>query len=150
MITLVRVDDRLLHGQVLHAWVPAVGADTLLVVAGEERRKIFERELADLSGACGCEIMVLGLKDAARFLSGSGEARRRVLVVLPGLALALELFRAGVAFGRLNIGNIHHAEFVERLSSSAVITEEERAALDELREGGVEIDVRALPRAGAA
>jgi len=150
LITLVRVDDRLLHGQVLHAWVPATEADTLLVVADEERRKVFEREMADLSGVCSCRIMVLDLAGAVRFLKESAAARASVLVVLPGVRLALELFRAGITFSRLNIGNIHHAEFSERLSPSVVITEEEREALEALRSEGVEIDLRALPRAGAA
>jgi PTS system mannose-specific IIB component len=150
LITLVRVDDRLLHGQVLHAWVPATGADTLLVVADEERRKVFEREMADLSGLSSCEIIVLDLAGAVRFLKESAAASAKVLVVLPGLRQALELFRAGITFSRLNIGNIHHAEFSERLSPSVVITEEEREALEALRSEGVELDMRALPRAGAA
>jgi len=148
VITLVRVDDRLLHGQVIHAWVPATGSDTLLVVAGRSMRRIFESELEEIPGAETCEILVMDQVGAVDYLLGDASRPRRVLVVLPSIAMAVSIFRVGVRFGVLNLGNIHHAEFSERLSHSVVITEEEKTALSGLREEGVRMEVRALPGAG--
>ncbi len=149
MITLLRVDDRLLHGQVIHAWVPVTGADTLVVVAGANMRKIFEYELKAMPGSYSCEILVLDQVGAVDFLLSSDAETRRVLVVLPSISMALSIFKVGVKFDVLNIGNIHHAEFHERLSDSVVITEEEKEALSFFRSEGVRLEVRALPGAGA-
>ena len=148
MITLVRVDDRLLHGQVIHAWVPATCSDTLVVVAGRSMREIYESELGSIPGAETCDIFVLDQVGAVDFLLDRSAAERRVFVVVPSVAMALSIFSVGVRFGILNIGNVHHAEYSERLSPSVVVTEGEMRALEFLRSEGVRIEVRALPVEG--
>jgi len=145
MITLVRVDDRLLHGQVIHGWVPATGSDTLVVVAGEETRDIYERELASMAGESPFEVLVLDLAGAVSFLKDRANRGRRVMVVLSSIGDALGLIEGGLKFSVLNIGNIHHAGYKTRLSPSVEVTSEEEAALARLRARGVGIDIRALP-----
>jgi len=45
MISMVRVDDRLLHGQILCAWVPHVQADTMIVASDEAAADALAREI---------------------------------------------------------------------------------------------------------
>ena len=150
MITLVRVDDRLLHGQVIHAWVPATASDTLVVVAGAGQREVFELELGAMADEGGLEIRVLEMEGALRFLRDRANESRRVMVVLGSIAMAEELQRAGLSFGVLNIGNVHHREYAARLSASAVVTEDERKAIERMMARGVSIDTEALPRRGGS
>ncbi|MFQ5354763.1 MAG: PTS sugar transporter subunit IIB, partial [Thermodesulfobacteriota bacterium] len=59
MICLVRVDDRLLHGQVIHAWVPFTGADMLVVVTDSDASALIEKDLSALASESGCEVRVI-------------------------------------------------------------------------------------------
>jgi len=147
VITLVRVDDRLLHGQVIHAWVPSTASDMLVVVADESAHDIFEKELSGFASDYGFEIKILDCRGAGVFLKDPALEARRVMVVLSSIAEAEKIHEAGFCFTRLNIGNIHHADYKTKLSPSVMITEAEQSALERLASYGVTIDVRALPKA---
>jgi len=149
VITLVRVDDRLLHGQVIHAWVPATRSDTLIVVADLDVHYILRKELSYPAVECDCEIKVLDAGTACSCLKEPALEKRRVMVILPSIAEAERIHKAGFHFTTLNIGNIHHAEYKTKLSPSAMITEAEERALKRLKSSGVTIDVRALPETRA-
>ncbi len=149
MITLVRVDDRLLHGQVIHAWVPATSSDMLVVVAEEEEHYILKKELSGFTVEKGLEVVVLDERGACGFLKAPALENRRVMVVLPSIAVAERMYKAGFKFTSLNIGNIHHADYKTKISPSAMITDEEERALGGLASSGVTLDIRALPEAMA-
>ncbi len=145
MITLVRVDDRLLHGQVIHAWVPSTASDMLVVVADESAQDILEKELSGFASDYGFEIKILDCRAAGIFLKNPALEGRRIMVVLSSIAAAVNIYDAGFYFTRLNIGNIHHADYKTKLSSSVMITEAEQSALERLVSSGVTLDVMALP-----
>ncbi len=145
MITLLRVDDRLLHGQVIHAWVPFTHSDMLVVVADSEALVFIEKELTALALEIGCEVKALRVDEAPSFLNDEGLAERRVFVVFSSIADAVSVYEAGFSFTALNIGNIHHAAYKTKLSPSVMITEEEERALGALRALGVIVEARALP-----
>ncbi len=149
MITLVRVDDRLLHGQVIHAWVPATRSDMLVVVAESDVHYILKKELSAFAGECACEVKVFDVNGACVFLKEPALEKRRVMVVLSSIAEAERLHKAGFGLTALNIGNIHHADYKTKLSPSVMITEAEERALERLVSAGVTVDVRGLPEAKA-
>ncbi len=130
MITLVRVDDRLLHGQVIHAWLPATRSDMLVVVAKETLHQILERELSSFAAECGCEIKVFDYRGAGLFLRETDLEQRRVMVVLSSIAEAEKIYKENFNYTTLNIGNIHHRGFKTKLSSSVMITVEEERLLN--------------------
>jgi len=82
VITLVRVDDRLLHGQVIHAWVPSTASDMLVVVADESAHDIFEKELSGFASDYGFEIKILDCRSAGVFLFYAGSAARNGRIVI--------------------------------------------------------------------
>jgi len=119
------------------------------VVADVAAHDILIKELSFFSADKGFEVKVLDDDGACIFLKDRALEDRRVMVVLSSIAGAEKLYTSGLHFAGLNIGNIHHADFKTKLSPSAMITEDEEAALQRLRADGVTIDVRALPDAGA-
>ncbi|MFQ5428596.1 MAG: PTS sugar transporter subunit IIB [Thermodesulfobacteriota bacterium] len=145
MISFVRVDDRLLHGQVIHAWVPFTGADMLVVVTESSSRAFIEKELTAIAGESGCEVAALTLGEAAAFLKDAALDERRVMVIFSSIGEAFRSYEMGLDFTALNIGNVHHTVYKKKLSSSAMITEDEERELEKMSASGVAIDVRAVP-----
>ena len=107
MIILYRVDDRLVHGQVVEGWVPHLKADELAVVsdeiAGDEMRLAIMR----FATPEGVDLKVLTVAEASAYLPEAERSGRKVLLLLPGLAEALALSKGGLSIPSLNIGGMN-------------------------------------------
>ena len=111
MIGLARIDERLVHGQVLVGWVPHLGARRVVVADDEASRSPLARAAMTLALPPGVEAAVepIGVVDWDA-LAGSAEP---VLVVLRGAAEVERAFAAGMTPARvpvLNVGNVHHSQ----------------------------------------
>jgi PTS system mannose-specific IIB component len=144
-IVLARIDNRLIHGQVLESWVPYLHADCILVandlVAGNPMRKI----LMTAAVPKGVGVFVETLADAAKLLSGGILIDRKVLLLLATSADALTLYRLGVLYGKLNLGNLHGGENRRRVSCTIAFAPEDLANLSQLEAAGVRVVAQCIP-----
>ncbi|MDX9709472.1 MAG: PTS sugar transporter subunit IIB [Trichloromonas sp.] len=144
-IVLARIDNRLIHGQVLESWVPYVHADCILVandaVAGNPLRKI----LMTAAVPKGLGVFIERLADAAKLLSGGVLIDRKVLLLLATSADALALYRLGVLYDKLNLGNLHGGENRRRVSCTIAFAPEDLANLGQLEAAGVRVVAQCIP-----
>ena len=132
-VALVRVDDRLLHGQVLLAWGCALAADRYLVFDDALAASPFERALVQSCGG-DAEVAIVPLSEGARAFAEE-EARE-------GSAVA---HRAGGRLEQVNVGGVHHAPGKERVHDFVYLGPEDRTALASLREMSVRVVVQDVP-----
>ena len=64
-IVLLRVDDRLVHGQVVEGWLPTLGADLVVVVSDVSASDPVQSALMKMALPSGVGLLVLGVADAA-------------------------------------------------------------------------------------
>ncbi len=143
-VLLARVDNRLVHGQVLEAWVPRLGIDTILVVDRELVGDPFQRAILEGLGSAALGIFLVTPERATELLGGDLGARR-VLVLFAGIRQALEALDAGVSFSLLNLGNIHPTRASRTLTASVYLTAGDEEELCLLFSRGVEVEARAVP-----
>lgn len=143
---LVRVDNRLVHGQVLEAWVPTLRVKSLLVADDEAAGDALTRAAMGLALSDGLALEVLTLADAAaRLAPGGAGVGPGTLVLLREVQGASQLAAAGVLLPRLNLGNVHFREGRRPVSPTVYLDEAELAALEALARAGTEVEVRAVP-----
>ncbi|WKZ33900.1 MAG: PTS sugar transporter subunit IIB [Thermodesulfobacteriota bacterium] len=143
MLILIRVDDRLLHGQVICSWVPFTRADALIVASDEAAG---DRLAADIIAACGCDELSVHVKSVSEaVLSLSGLSEKRVMLVVGDLKDAMRLYEAGTRFKALNLGNIHH-EGGRRITPSIIVNKEDEEIMERFEAMGVELEIRDVPR----
>lgn len=143
---LVRVDNRLVHGQVLEAWVPALRVKTLLVADDETAGDEFAQAAMGLALGEGLSLEVLSLAQAALKLGPSGAGLAPgTLVLLREVESAVALARLGVPLARLNLGNVHFRNGRRAVSPTVYLDDAELSALEALGRAGSEIEVRAVP-----
>ncbi len=145
MIILVRVDDRLLHGQIICAWVPFTKA-TSLIVASDEAAS--DSLVAEIIQSCGCnelDVYVKSVPDTIRYIASSGADSGRVILVTGDLKDAMRVYEGGMRFASINLGNIHHEDDGRRITSSVVVNREDEELIERFRELGVRIDIRDIP-----
>ncbi|HQR30170.1 MAG TPA: PTS sugar transporter subunit IIB [Anaeromyxobacteraceae bacterium] len=146
MIALARIDERLVHGQVLVGWVPHLGAARLVVADEEAARSPLARAAMMLALPPGVEARVE--PPEAVDWAGLAAAKEPALVVLRGVGEAERALSRGMTPGRVgvvNVGNVHHAEGRRQVTPSVFLSAAEMEGLRRLAAAGFRIEARAVP-----
>lgn len=145
-ILLYRVDERLIHGQVVLGWGMRLRPDRYVVVDEELAESPWEQEL-----------YLLGLpEEVEAVFTGVGEARGRLpdwradprpsILLTRGIPAMRELARGGgMDEARVNLGGLHHAPGRERVLPYLHLGPEDLRLLEELAAEGVEVSAQDLP-----
>ena len=144
-IALLRVDDRLVHGQVVEGWLPSLKADLIVVVSDAAAADPIQSALMKMAMPPAVGLLVLGVAAAADALSSPRLAARRALVLVPGPAEALALLKKGVAVERINVGGLHFTIGKVQLGRALFLDEKDKDALREIAARGVRLEGQPLP-----
>lgn len=143
MITLVRVDNRLIHGQVVEAWLPFLKVSRVVVADDEAASSPLIRAAMALAVQSAIEVQILPLAQVDfAALSKDGV---RTLVLLRDVASVPFAFSHGLALEALNLGNVHFGTGRRQVSPSVFLAEAELKTLQQLAEQGVRVEARAVP-----
>ncbi|MFA5516826.1 MAG: PTS sugar transporter subunit IIB [Desulfuromonadales bacterium] len=144
-IVLTRIDNRLIHGQVLEAWVPAVRANCIVVVNDQIADGTFQRVLMEAAVPRNIRVHIVSLAGAQEVFSSPEVAGCRVLLLFANAADALRAHRTGVPYSDLNLGNMHGGEGKLRLSCTLALDPADIENLKTLETSGVRIVAQCIP-----
>ena len=82
MIQMIRVDYRLLHGQVAVSWTSALGADCILLVSDTVLNDKLRLQALSLAKPEGCKVVVKNTADAVKALQSGVTDKYKLFVVL--------------------------------------------------------------------
>lgn len=145
MLTLVRIDDRLIHGQVVEGWLPVLKVRRVYVISDSAAADPVQRSLMELSLPENVSLEVLTLASAPAALKKAAQEGDRSLILAPGPQEVLALHEAGVPFNSVNVGGLHFAAGTIQLGKAIFLDEEDMDSLEALAERGVKIEGRAVP-----
>ncbi len=145
MIVLFRVDDRLIHGQVVLGWGAVLKPDRIILADDFVASNEWERDLYASAAPPEIKVSILTLTEAAAQLkAGVFEGEKTILLVKnPGSVLSL--MDLGLPVSEVNVGGIHFREGREKILDNVYLDAGERSAMRELVKRGVTLDGRALP-----
>jgi mannose/fructose/N-acetylgalactosamine-specific phosphotransferase system component IIB len=144
-VLLVRVDDRLVHGQVTQGWGNLLHPDRIVVVNDEVAASSWERELYEASAPEGITVSVVALGEAPTALDGWLKEEEELFVLLASPADALRLYREGFEFDVLNVGGLHHRAGCRRILPYLCLAEEDEGAFRALAREGVGLECSDVP-----
>lgn len=142
-ISLVRIDDRLVHGQVVVGWIPYLRAEEVVVVSEAAAGDPTQIALMQLALPDAVELKVMGFKEAARYLSVPHE--KRILILAPGPFEVLGMLDSGARFDQLNVGGLHYTAGRVQLGKAIFLSELDKEALREIGRRGLRLEGRAIP-----
>ncbi len=144
-ITLFRIDDRLIHGQVVEAWVPYLKADEIVVISDEISADEVRGTIMRFSTPEDVELKIMGVAAAFAYLNGHSSAGS-ILVLLPGLKEAADMISKGLKIPSLNIGGMHYSAGKNVSIGKAIfLSEEDCGYLKFISGAGVELEGRGVP-----
>ncbi len=142
-IVFARVDDRLVHGQVVQGWVPFVHADSIYVVNDD----IFLDE-----GRCRLMRMIVPPDLAFRVVTIDdlgpclhNDNQKKIFLLFSTLEDVLEAVLEGVSLKNINVGNLHHPRGGCEVSPSVFLTKSDVRIIKELFALGIDVEVRDVP-----
>lgn len=149
-IVLCRVDDRLVHGQVVVGWGRPLDLNRIVLVDDEVRASPWEQELYRMAAPPEVQVEFLSPEEAAPRLVGWDAGRERVLVLVGTIGSAAELERrAPGVVHRLNLGGIHAGPGRRERLRYLYLTDDELTMLQGLARRGMEISAQDLPTSRA-
>lgn len=142
----MRVDNRLVHGQILEAWVPFLKADCIIVVDDDVAADFFRESVIRMSVPREVEVLISSVTEFSdRFAFHRGHGRKTI-VLLSTIADALSIHRFGFHYSKLNIGNVYNDHCRICCTPSVLLSDDDLNAISALHEEGVLIELRRVPR----
>lgn len=145
-LVLCRVDDRLIHGQVVVGWGQTLGIEFIVLVDDEVAASDWEQELYRMAVPSETEVV---FSDAAAAVArlAEWEARdERGLLLTGDIATMAGLHAAdGEAVQRINIGGLHHRPGRIQRLPYVFLTENEAAQLRDLAAAGADVTAQDVP-----
>lgn len=146
-ILLYRVDDRLIHGQVIIGWGRPLGIDFIVLVDDQLRESQWEQDLYRMGVPPEIEVIFANRSEAARDLAGWSAGRRRGILLAGEISTMADLRGAGAPIPKVNLGGIHHRPGRTERLPYLYLTDEEAESLLALEKTGVEVSAQDLPTA---
>ncbi|MBN1881788.1 MAG: PTS sugar transporter subunit IIB [Deltaproteobacteria bacterium] len=144
-IILVRVDSRLIHGQILEAWIPHTGSDALMVVDDEVAGDLLRRTVMQMAVPSSISVSFETVQDAVSQYKQNGFQGRKMMLLFSKLDDAVNAFRNGLNFNALNLGNMHYCEGKVQVCANICLDSDDLTRIMYLEKMGVYIDSRSVP-----
>ncbi len=145
-VLLYRVDERLIHGQVVVGWGSRLHPDQIVVVDDDLAGSEWEQELYGLGLPPEVEASFLEVDAARRHLDEWRTGERRVILLTRDIHTMARLAEGGRLRGeQVNIGGIHHAPGRRAVLPYVYLRDEEERELEMLESEGVDVSARDLP-----
>lgn len=141
---LHRIDDRLIHGQVLVAWGGRLSPARIWVVDDGVAASEWERDLFR-DAAPGIEVHVVSVSDAIAAHSTEAAAPGAAFLLVRDLATARRLVEAGTRVEDWNVGGLHYAVGKDKVSDYVYLDAHDRADARALLSAGVGLVVQDVP-----
>jgi len=144
-IVLARIDNRLIHGQVLETWVPYTHANCIVVANDQVAALPFQRAMMEAAVPRSIRVVIGTIEEVARLFDVGDLTPDRVLLLFSSSNDALRARRHGIPFADLNLGNMHGGEGKQRFSCTIALDGEDIENLAAMEETGVRIVSQCIP-----
>lgn len=145
MVKLLRIDDRLIHGQVAYGWTQALGVSVILIVndevAGNEMRKV----AYNVGKPAGCKLYFRNVEEGIEAVKKLEASSHKCLVLVDNVKDALTLVKESGCIKNVNLGGQRMADGKRFITTLVAVDDKDIAMLKEIEATGTEVEVRKLP-----
>lgn len=148
MISLLRIDDRLIHGQVAYGWASSLGINVILVVNDEAKNDHMKAMALNLAKPNDVKLYIRGVAESGEIVQKfSTSQKSKVLVLVRNSSDALELVKnSGDALKEINVGGLRYSEGKRKLTDLVAVDDQDIENFKEIEDLGIDLEFRMLPR----
>ena len=144
-IVHTRIDDRLIHGQVVAYWCNALKISRIMVANDVIANDDMQKSILRMATPVGIRTSIVSKEKAATNINAGKYDNQRVLLILKGPQDAVDLIKMGVRLDTINVGNMAHKEGAIQIKSNIKVTKDEIEAFKELNQMGINLTAKMIP-----
>lgn len=142
-IKLARVDDRLIHGQVMTAWLQYTGAKRIIIIDNATAEDEFTRTIISMAVPNNIQLEILTVNDAAEYLKNVDDTPLILLAKYPDAFL--QIVERGVELKEVVIGGMGANKDRSKLYKNIAASDKEREVMKELIRRGITVRIQVIP-----
>ena len=146
-IALYRIDDRLVHGQVMTAWTRIFNITKIIVVDDATAKNAFLCDVMKMAVPSGCSVQILTVADAVSVVQASAKSDEKAIVLVKAPITLRALIYQGVEIKEINVGNVGAGPGRKAVMRSTQLTKDEFDTLVGMSAQGIHIYFQMLPEA---
>lgn len=141
----VRIDGRLIHGQVANLWTTKLNISRIMVVDDEVAQNDIEKSGLKLATPAGVRLSVLPIEKAAHnILAGKYDSQRLFIIVRKPDRL-LKMVELGVPIEEINVGNMSQSDETRSITKSINVVDQDVEVFKELNNKGIRLITQMVP-----
>lgn len=144
-IELVRIDDRLIHGQIATTWINDYNIEQVLIVDDNVVQDKMQQSVISMTAPANVKVKVFGV-DSFIGIYKKNPIKRRTMIVLTNSIDAYRLIAGGVQIDYLNVGGMRFLDGRTKIARAVSVTPEEREAFKKIIEMGIDVRIQMIPR----
>jgi len=141
----VRIDNRLVHGQVVVTWLQAERAETIMVANDAIAADEFQKTMLLAVKPPSVNEVILSIDEALAYVKDPAHANEQIFMLVKEPGDAVRLHRGGLEAKTMNVGNMAFAAGSKRVTRTVFVTDKDIQAFKELHDEGVELTARMMP-----
>lgn len=142
----IRIDDRLIHGQVAGIWSPFLNVTRIMVIDDQVIGNDIQKQLLKMATPAGVKLSILSKEKALENILQEKYVNQRVLLVVKTPKYIKYLVDNGIIIKEINVGNLSPRTATTRLTNSVSITDDELDDFKYLLLCNVDINVQMVPK----
>ncbi|PRO86899.1 PTS mannose/fructose/sorbose transporter subunit IIB [Lactiplantibacillus pentosus] len=141
----IRIDDRLIHGQVATRWATGLRVNRIMVIDNDVANDDVQKSVLRMAAPSGISTSIITEERAITNIKAGKYDKQRVLLVVRRPRVLLNLVEAGLDIQKINIGNMSNREETVQVKKSVSLTSEERQDIEALIAKGVKVTAQMVP-----
>ena len=143
-IPLLRIDNRLIHGQVASSWAKIVKCDAIFAISDDVAKDELRAKLLLQVAPAHLQAYVISVDKAIKVWHNPMYADRKVLWLVTKPGDIVRLIEGGVDIKQVNVGGMTHREGSKLISQAVAVDADDVAAFKRLHEMGVKMTLQQL------
>lgn len=144
-IVNIRVDDRLIHGQVAAVWSLVTQATRIMVVDNDVIKDTVNKEALKMACPQRCKLSILSSERAAANILDNKYEGERLFIVVKSSKTLCEMYDAGFRFELANVGNMGGKTNTKMVKKAVSVSDEDIENFKYLASKGIKITAQMVP-----
>lgn len=145
MIKNVRVDHRLIHGQVAFAWTKVLGADCILVAGDKIAKDDLRMAALRMAKPSGVKLVIKNVEDSAAALNSGVTDKYNLFIVTESIEDVYRLSKLTPTIQAVTLGGVKLTDDRKQISKAVSVSEEECRMIREMADAGIQLEIRMVP-----
>ena len=145
-IKIVRIDDRLIHGQIVQGWLKTIDVDKILIVSDEVANDEMQQVLLSMAVPSSVKLVIKNINDASYEIANEVYEQDNLMILFSNPQDIVKMIDNGIKFQSINIGGMHYAHGKKQLLTNLSVDKSDVEAFLKLINCGIELETRALPQ----